>query len=131
MSHAHIKAPTDDPVLADFLEANGYIMQAQQLRGMEPVLYLWLLTQDEAGGYDTYDSCIVAAYDDVSARRTYPCATFGPDRFNEATGMWECADGPPFGAYTWASSPDSVTATRIGVADGIEPGVVLASFNAG
>jgi hypothetical protein len=77
---------------------------------------LWMLTQNEVGGYDTYDSCIVAANTEQEAKKIYPCTY---------------AEWGSIGR-SWASSPDRVTATCIGTATkGTEAGVILASFNAG
>lgn len=75
-------------------------------------MFLYLLSQNQNGGYDTYDSCVVAAETEEEAREINP------------GGIWS--------SNVWANSPDKVTVERIGVAfDGVEPGVVIASFNAG
>jgi len=75
---------------------------------------LYLLTQDEYDSYDTYDSVVVAAASVEDARRITP-------------------DGRAFGTYdSWASSPDNVRVTWIGLAlPSQQAGVILASFNAG
>ena len=78
----------------------------------KPVLKLFKISQNSNTDYDTYDSAIVAAYDEEEARNTHP------------DGDWECN-------YTW-SEPDEVSVKYIGIAtEDIEAGVVLASFNAG
>ena len=75
---------------------------------------LYLLTQDDNNGWDTYDSCIVCAETEEEAIK------INPD--NEWENKFTC----------WASKPELVDATFIGVAsDDLEKGVVLASFNAG
>ena len=76
---------------------------------------LFLLSQTENSGYDTYDSMVVAAEDEESARMTLPgCASFGTEY------------------PSWAYSPAGVTVAFLGTAkDGTLPGVILASFNAG
>jgi len=78
---------------------------------------LWLVTQDEASGWDTYDSMVVAAASEADARSMHPCGyEFGAD----------------IGVGVWCSSPDKAKAECIGEADGaVERGVILASFNAG
>lgn len=77
---------------------------------------LWLISQEENCGYDTYDSAVVAAETEDAARRTLP----------SDYERW----GRKYSA--WASSPDNVTAELIGeAAPNVEAGVVLASFNAG
>jgi len=83
-------------------------------------LKLFLITQRVATGYDTYDSAVVAAESAEKARETHPSSYAGivPRR--------------PWDGYDWASSPDLVVAKLIGeAAPGIEPGVIIASFNAG
>lgn len=73
---------------------------------------LWKLTQEVSNGYDTYDSCIVAAETEEDAVTIHP--------------GWEWTDG------TWASDASQVSAVCIGEASrDIERGVALASFNAG
>lgn len=79
---------------------------------------LYLLTQDEASGYDTYDSCIVAAESEEDAK------TIRADG-EKITNKYKSYD-------TWASSADKVKAQLIGTATlEVVRGVVLASFNAG
>jgi hypothetical protein len=76
---------------------------------------LWLISQDENSGYDTYDSAIVAAETEDVARNTHP----GGGNWSETFG-------------SWASKPDLVKVRLIGDAvPGIEAGVWCASFNAG
>ncbi len=78
---------------------------------------LYLLSQNENNGWDTYDSCVVVASSPEEAR------LIRPDGSN-----WE-------GDLTykgWAFSPDKVIVTLIGTAIDQELGsVVIASFNAG
>lgn len=76
---------------------------------------LYLLEQTENDGYDTYDSCVVAAEDEKIAR------SIRPDHSAWSNGM--CA---------WAYSQTAVSVALIGTAArGTRRGVVLASFNAG
>jgi len=78
---------------------------------------LYLLAQDENTGYDTYDSCVVAAENAEAARLISPCSYRG---FSDSA------------LHSWASSPDRVTVQFLGVAhDAQAPGIVLSSFNAG
>lgn len=79
---------------------------------------LYLLTQDDQRGYDTYDSMVVAAENEDDARHVHP--------YGERE--WDAE----FRSSAWASSPELVTAELIGVAtEGTERGIVLSSFNAG
>jgi hypothetical protein len=77
---------------------------------------LWHISQTVNNGYDTYDAAIVAAETEGEARNIHPSGDGWP------------TDGD---YYTW-TKPSDVTATYIGeAADGTQPGVILASFNAG
>ena len=78
---------------------------------------IYLISQDENNDYDTYDSVIVVAENNKEAVKIHPD---GDDA------EWDRRYS------TWASSPSKVSAALIGKAsDDIQPGVVLASFNAG
>ena len=73
---------------------------------------LYLISQDENGWYDTYDSAVVAAETVEAAREIEPSK--GAFR----NGSW--------------AAPEKVMVSFIGVAvDGTRSGVILASFNAG
>ena len=80
---------------------------------------LWKLTQDQRRGYDTFDSCIVAATTEEEAKLVHPYYYMWGDS------CWN--------RDVWASDPEYVKAEPIGVAKpSIKAGtVVLASFNAG
>lgn len=78
---------------------------------------IWLLSQTENGGYDTYDSCVVAAPDEESAKKIHP-----------GTCDWEKDNW----MRNWASKPENVSVLYLGEAkDGLDAGAILASFNAG
>jgi hypothetical protein len=80
-------------------------------------LRLWLLTQTTCDGYDTYDSCVVAAPDADTARLIRPDERAWSHRTNYPE---------------WPFKPGDITVRLIGTADpSVEAGVVLASFNAG
>lgn len=77
---------------------------------------LYLLTQNVNTGYDTYDSCIVAANFLEEARLIRPDGS-------DWTKNW---------ANSWVVKPEQVTVKLIGTAVvGTKSGIVLASFNAG
>jgi hypothetical protein len=82
---------------------------------------LWLISQDDNGGYDTYDSAVVAAESIEGARQISPDTyDYGEKKGDQRWGL------------TWASSPDKVQVKLIGEAiPGTQPGVIVASFNAG
>lgn len=84
---------------------------------------LYLISQDEHDDYDTYDSAVVAAEDEESARRMHPGNTLG-DR-----GDW-WLESDRFG--TWALHLEAVKVEYLGEAKpGTEQSVICASFNAG
>lgn len=78
---------------------------------------LWLIQRTDRVGWDEYDSAVVAADDEVSARSINPDGSgrkWG-DRYS-----------------SWCKSPELVDVTLLGTAKrGTEAGVILASFNAG
>lgn len=78
---------------------------------------LWRIYQDVNDGYDTYDSAVVVAPDQETAR------TIHPNGDNKWGGFFK----------TWADRPEQVGAIYIGEADPkLESGsVIVASFNAG
>lgn len=79
---------------------------------------LWLIAQDQNNGYDTYDSAVVAAETEEQARQTNPQGT-GP--IDWGAHIWD-----------WCDSPDQVIVKLLGeAAQGVEAGVICASFNAG
>lgn len=77
---------------------------------------LWLISQNENNGYDTYDSAVVAAETEELARITMP------SDYEEF--------GREYGA--WCSGPEMVKVELLGdAAPNITAGVICASFNAG
>jgi hypothetical protein len=127
-----ITVSAGDPVLADLLEASGQLHEAMIVRGMAPVVYLWRLSQDVVGGYDTFDSCVVAAVDEASAKRVHPSEFVGA--FDDSTSAWLDSKGNPprRPLQNWAPHPDRVVAKRIGATAIYAAGaVVCTSFNAG
>lgn len=78
------------------------------------VCNLYLLTRDINGDDCCYESMIVAAKDETSAKNFHP--------IGNTESMWGYSS-------MWANSPDDVTTTLIGIAlDDIEEGIILASF---
>ncbi len=77
---------------------------------------LYLISQAENNGWDTYDAVVVAATNEDEARAVNPN---GNDSWGQSYS-------------SWCSSPDEVTVEYLGVAvKGTEQGIILASFNAG
>ena len=78
---------------------------------------LWLLTQIAVRGYDTYDSCVVAAETEEAAKQIHP--TGNPI-------------GPEAGFFDWPTTSEQVSAVYLGEGDnGMPAGAICASFNAG
>lgn len=95
-----------------------------------PELKLWLIEQNERTGYDVYDSAVVVAADEASARLIHPsqyAKNYDPTMSPKSYHSWT----RPYGS--WATHPDKVMTTFLGVADpALEDGaIVCASFNAG
>jgi hypothetical protein len=91
---------------------------------------LWLVSQDENNDYDTFDSMVVAAPDEESARDTKPHHNDLLASGDHDTIDWGKAAAHRYG--DWAFSRDKVEVTYIGeAAEGTPAGVIIASFNAG
>lgn len=91
---------------------------------------LYLVSQDDNSGYDTFDSIIVAAESEEQARRTYPNNTRVWDEEKEC---WLCTyDLTRDRSDTWSNYLSSIDVELIGEAKpGTKAGLILASFNAG
>lgn len=90
---------------------------------------LYLLTQSENTGYDTFDSCVVAAPDEATARTIHPRNDI---RWDGRGWLYSDGDYGYASEYGWAFTPEGVTVEHIGVTVADRPvGVVCASFNAG
>lgn len=77
---------------------------------------IYLISQDINGGYDTFDSAIVAASSFEEAKNMLPSFNRGLETIK---------------ARSW-TSPENVSVELIGIAaEGIEIGNILSSFNAG
>lgn len=90
---------------------------------------IYKVKRTDAGGYDTFDSMIVAAKGPATALRIHPDDSWGDGRmvFNEKEGHWN--DG---NYSSWVNSLDDLIVEYLGEADEKIPGgVILASFNAG
>jgi hypothetical protein len=99
---------------------------------------LWLLTQTTNKGFDTYDSCVVAASTEEAARLQHPWGNALEWRETRAAWCytrdqdWYDEGDEPSHAGGWAYAPDQVQVTHVGdAAPGVTAGVVCASFNAG
>lgn len=97
---------------------------------------LYLIEQNEANGWDTYDSAVVAAESEEAARKTHP-SDYRGEFYDDERNQWYStgADGARYYqtyASDWAVSAEQVTARYLGDAvEGTEAGVIVSSFNAG
>lgn len=83
---------------------------------------LFKISQSVNTGYDTYDSAIVCAKDEVEARK------YHPDRGRHSNEKGDFPDHYP----SWAERVSQVEVIHIGTASPTCPiGIVLSSFNAG
>ena len=89
---------------------------------------LYLLSQNDEQGYDTYDSCVVVAKSPAQACKIDPGGDNYDNRDNERN-SWN----PSWFSRAWTKDPKKVKVTLIGkAASGMkENSVVIASFNAG
>lgn len=78
---------------------------------------LFLIQQGQNDNYDTYDSAVVAAPDEETAKQMNP-ATGKPKDWS-------------YGYSSWCNGPEHVTVRYLGEAVDVEQGVVCASYNAG
>lgn len=83
---------------------------------------LFLISQSENDGYDTYDSAVVCAPDEETARRMHPGGK--PDDYWDGLCNKGWAD--------WCSTPERVMVKYLGeAAPETKLGIVCASFSAG
>jgi len=87
---------------------------------------LYLISQEENNGYDTYDSAVVVAPDEETAKIIDPANTL---QIFMTEKDWDYNKNS-WGS--WCSSPDKVKVLYLGDAtDDLKVGVVTSSFNAG
>ena len=93
---------------------------------------LWLISQSENNGYDTYDSAVVAAETEEEARVMYPGDPCYKWKWSGSKWQYHGPDGQVFNmqGYSWV---DPVVVDVQFLADGYQgpAGTVCASFNAG
>jgi len=88
---------------------------------------IYKLEQSQNNDYDTYDSAIVAAPNEASARLMVP----GYDTQEQWKAYWERVKETLY-SYEWAGAPECVQVSFLGVAaPGTTQSILLASFNAG
>lgn len=91
---------------------------------------LYLLTQNQVTGYNTYDSCVVCAVDETAAKLMHPDEEY---QYDENQGWVYLGSEEWKTEWTsWAKAPRFVHVHLLGTArPEQEPGVICASFNAG
>ena len=105
---------------------------------MAEVMKLYLISQDENDGWDTYDSAVVVAENEVDARSIHPSEYVTHIKNGEWMGTYSMNyHRNPGGEYT-ISAGDWLPISRVGSVNvkylgetNLNRGVVLASFNAG
>lgn len=110
----------------DFMLMNS-IEWAKEHRKNGTVLYLYLLSQEDNTGYETYDSCVVAARNESEARLIHPysesCFHIAGSELSPPPSEW-CRWA------SWANSPETVKVKLIGTASpGMRAGVIITSYN--
>jgi regulator of replication initiation timing len=100
------------------------LARLRKLLAKAATVKLWLISQKENDGYDTFDSAVVAAETEEDAKQIHPASydsLISSDQHWQD--WWSC----------WAKTPDEVSARCIGDAvEGIAAGeIICASFNAG
>jgi hypothetical protein len=87
---------------------------------------IYLISQNENNGYDTYSDAVVAALNPKNARNMNPAGE------NFKGNIFMTKEDWAYRWSEWASKPENVTVKLIGVAKkGIKEGVICASFHAG
>jgi hypothetical protein len=81
---------------------------------------IYRISQNTYNGYDTFDSAVVIAPDELTAARIDPNS--------EVKFIDEIDD--PYGCYGWINDPSLVTVEFIGVTEENEIRVVCSSYNA-
>lgn len=113
--------------ILEVLAKLAVIMAAEELLGKFRVIIMnkiYLISQNENMNYDTYDSAVVVAPDEKTARQ------INPSMYCSTIFMEEKDWNKPFS--NWCSSPNRVKVKYIGIAsEDQKVGVVCSSFNAG
>lgn len=89
-------------------------------------VYLYLISQEERSGYDTYSNAVVTAASPEAARNIHPSHFCAPFSSEEGPKDWERS-------HAWARSPDKVNVQLLGEAHVDIPNnvVIVYSFHAG
>ncbi len=91
---------------------------------------IYLLSQSEKHGYDTYNCCVVAAESEEEARKIHPDSDAAPIICKDGNFAYE--DGSRFGCHSWASCVQNVQCKLLGTGvAGLVKGVVNANFRSG
>ena len=88
-------------------------------------------SENDSIDYDEFDSFIVAAPCEATARRTHPRGENGYAKWDKDLSLWVDCHGEPDMYHCWTSAIDSLVLEKIGTAEPGVSGVIIASFNAG
>jgi hypothetical protein len=86
---------------------------------------IYKISQDSNDNYDTFDSAVVCAENEETARKMIPCHLYDDDKVEPSSMDWSIPSN------CWCASPDLVKVKLIGNAlPGLPQGIICASFNA-
>jgi len=92
---------------------------------MKKQLKLYRICQEVYRGYSTYDSAVVATFSEEEARKIVPSKIYEFMKNGRVYSKY-------FDNYLWVNDSSKVSVEFLGIAkQGIEPGIIVASFNAG
>lgn len=93
---------------------------------------IYLVSQSDNNGYDTYDSFVIVAETEQRARETDPS---GGRIWKDGRWMFQFLDGtekPETHHNSWVNDVERVSVELVGVAaEGQKAGIICNSFNAG
>jgi hypothetical protein len=91
--------------------------------------FIFVVCRTDKIDYDEYDSFVIVAADEDSARHQHPRDHYEWDTTRQE---WvDTYDARPASYHGWANDPSSLTVTCVGVAAEGVSGVISSSFNAG
>ena len=92
---------------------------------------IFLLTQRENTGYDTYDSCVVCAENDERAKRISPSSFYEWMEEHNQWGFKYKSRTEPERHDSWANDLSNIKVKTLGESSENRERLILASFNAG
>ena len=118
----------------DYVDGKAVIKTKTSKRKNKKQMNIYLLSQSENNGYDTYDSCVVIAESENEARNTNPSNFVTHIKDGQWMGTYTKGGEYIINAHDWVSYSDIhlISVTLVGFANKeAKKGVVCASYNAG